>query len=197
MGTGGAGELHGDGPDGAAGPVDHRGLPGGQLAVIEQRLPGREPGLGDGRGVHVIDRRRLRRDVAGLDGDELGSGPVAVSVDEAVDLVAHRHAGGAVAEGGDHARELVSRDDRRPIAARPVGPERPLQLRGGESGGVNLDEDVADGRHRLGCVLVDDPVDPFEADGLMDSCGLHRELSIASAPLSHRRYCGGHCYDTA
>ena len=75
VGADGAGELHGDGPDGATGPVDHRGLPGGQLAMIEQGLPGREPGLGDGCGVHVIDRRRLRRHVAGLDGDELAAAP--------------------------------------------------------------------------------------------------------------------------
>ena len=72
----------------------------------------------------------------------------------------------------------MSRDDRRPIPARPVGPERPLQLGGGEAGGVDLDEGIADGRHRIGCILVDDPVDPFEADRLVDPGGLHRALSI-------------------
>jgi hypothetical protein len=73
----------------------------------------------------------------------------------------------------------VGRDDRSAIVARAVGPERPLQLGGGEPGGANLDDDVADGGHRIGCFLVDEPVNAFEAGGLVDSGCLHRNVSIA------------------
>jgi hypothetical protein len=196
MGPGRAGELHGDRPDGPAGPVDDRGLSGGELAVIEQRLPGREPSLRNGGGLHVIDRRRLGRQVACLDGDELGRRPVPVAIDQPVDLITDGHARGAVAEGGDDAGKLMGRDDGRTIVARAVGPQRPLQLGGGEAGGVHLDESVADGGYRLRCLLVDDALDAFEADGRMDANGLHREISIAPAPLSHRVLSIGHCYDT-
>jgi len=83
--------------------VDHHGLAGLEVAVIEQRLPRREPGLRDRRGFDEAGRRRLGGQAASLDGHVLGGPPVAVSVDEPVDLVAHRYAGGAVAEGDDDA----------------------------------------------------------------------------------------------
>src|SRR6516225_1052903 len=91
VGAGPAGQLDGHGSDPAAGAVDHHGLAGLEVAMVEQRLPGREPGLWDRSGFGEIDRRRLGRQTASLDGHVLGGPPVAVPVDEAVDLVAHRY----------------------------------------------------------------------------------------------------------
>src|SRR5262249_60018301 len=59
MGAGPASQLHRDRPNPAARAVDHHGLSRPEVAVVEQRLPGREPGLRDRRGLDEIDRRRL------------------------------------------------------------------------------------------------------------------------------------------
>ena len=114
--------------DPAAGAVDDHRLAGLEMAVVEQRLPRREPGLRDRGGFDEVDRRRLRRQAARLDGHVLGGPAVAVAVDEAVDLVAHRHAGGAVAERDHDARSLVGRD--------PTGP-RSCPARSVESGHIS------------------------------------------------------------
>ena len=68
------------------------------MAVVEQRLPRGERGLRDRGGLDEVDPRRLRRQAANLDGHAVGGPAVAVPVDEAIHLVAHRHAGGAEAE---------------------------------------------------------------------------------------------------
>src|SRR6266513_3001592 len=94
VGAGPAGQLDGYRPDPAAGAVDHHDLPGLEVAVVEQCLPRREPGLWDRSSCDEVDHRRLGRQAARLDGDVLGGPPVAVPVDQAVDLIAHRYAGG-------------------------------------------------------------------------------------------------------
>src|SRR5579884_2206158 len=83
----------------------------GQPAVIEERLPGGQPSLRDGRGVYVINRVRLGRDVPRLDGDVFGGGAVTIPVDQAVHRVAHSEAGRAVPQRGHNARELVGWND--------------------------------------------------------------------------------------
>src|SRR5215470_1607667 len=107
VGAGPAGQLHAHRSDPAAGAVDHHGLAGLKVAVVEQRLPRREPGLRDRSGFDEIDRRRLGCQAASLDGHVLGGPPVPVAVDESVDLVAHRYAGSTVAERDHDARPLV------------------------------------------------------------------------------------------
>src|SRR6266571_3438339 len=54
--AGPAGELHRHRPDTAAGAVNHHRLSRLEVAVVEQRLPRREPGLRDGSGFDEIDR---------------------------------------------------------------------------------------------------------------------------------------------
>src|SRR5262249_42559580 len=60
LGADPVGELHSHRPDPAAGAVDQHRLSGLEVAVVEQRLPGREPGLRDRSRLDEIDRRRLR-----------------------------------------------------------------------------------------------------------------------------------------
>src|SRR5262249_14844747 len=115
MGASPMGQLHRDRPDPAGSPMDHDGLPGLEVAVVEQRLPRRQAGLGDRGGFEEIDARRLRRDAASVDGDVLGGPAVAVAVDEPEDLVAHRDAGRSVPGRDDDARTLVGRYDARPL----------------------------------------------------------------------------------
>jgi hypothetical protein len=179
--VGRAGELHRSGPDAAAGAVDDRGLARGQLAVVEQRLPRGDPGLGDRGRLHVVDRLRLRRQIASFDRDVLGGPAVAIPVDEPEDLVADPHTGCAVAERDDDAGPFVSGDERRAVTACFVGEERPGQLGGGEAGSLHLDEGVADGRLGVRRVFVDEAVDALAALGLVDADGLHGRVS-----LSHR-----------
>ena len=176
VGAGPAGERHRHRPDPAAGAVNDHRLAGLEMAVVEQRLPRRERGLRDGGGFDEVDRRRLRRQAANLDGHVLGGPAVAVPVDEAEHLVAHRHAGGAVAERDHDARPLVGRDPPPPVMSGAIGRERPQQLGRGEAGGAHLHECVADRGLGIGGVLVDEAVDALEALRFLEANGLHRSL---------------------
>ena len=77
--AGPAGERHRHRPDPAAGAVNDHRLAGLEMAVVEQRLPRRERGLRDRGGFDEVDRRRLRRQAADLDGHVLGGPAVAVA----------------------------------------------------------------------------------------------------------------------
>src|SRR5829696_4074601 len=180
MGAGPAGELYRHRPHAAAGADNDHRLPGLEAAVVEQRLPRREPGLRDGGGFDEIDRRRLGCQAASLDGHVLGGPAVAVPVDEAVDLVAHRHAGDSVAERDHGARTLVGWDPRAPLVSGSIGPERPRQLGRGEARGAHLHERVADRRLRIGGVLVDEALDALEALRFLEANGLHESLLVTS-----------------
>ena len=154
--------------------MDQRGLSGDEVAVVEQRLPGREGGLRQRCGLHVIDGGRGRRNVAGLDGDELRGGAVAVVVDQPIHLVADGHPGGAVSERDDHAGELLAWDQRCAVASGTVGVQRPEQLVGGDPARMHPDQHVADRRCGIRRVLVDETID---ADGCRDPDRSHRLTS--------------------
>src|SRR5207244_3717565 len=136
-------ELHRGQPQGSTGSVNHHCLPGSQMAVVEQRLPGRQPGLGDGGSMHVVDGSGFRRHIARLDGDVFSGCTVTISVDEAEDLVTNGNTGSAVAEGGDDAGKFVSRDNVFALMACAIRPERPVQLGGGDTAGVHLHQDIS------------------------------------------------------
>jgi hypothetical protein len=178
--AGQTGELHADRADTAAGAVDHHRLSALEVPVVEQRLPRREPGLRERGGLDMVERLRLRCERAHFDRDVLGGPPVAVTVDEAIDLVADVHPGGAVAEGNHDAGPLVRRDDHSPVVAGSVGAEGPHQLGGGEAGGMHLDEGVADGGLGIRGGLVDKAVDALEALWLLTAQGLHWSLLVMS-----------------
>ena len=55
------GELHGNGSHGTRRPEDQHALAACEPSVVEQALPGGEPGQDHGRGAHVIDGPRLGR----------------------------------------------------------------------------------------------------------------------------------------
>ena len=144
-------ELHRDGPDAARGAVDQDGLAGLEVGVVEQALPGGQPGDGQGGGHGVVDVRRKRGEVAGLHRGVLGQGPVAGPVGQSEHPLAHGQAGGAVAQLGDNTRQLVSGHARGPVVAGAVGPcARPVQLPRGEPGCVDAHDHVVFGRVGVG-----------------------------------------------
>ena len=75
-------------------------------------------------------------------------------IQRAVDVVPHRQAGGAKAYRCNDAGELVRRNDAVALVAEWVTQQWPVQLGWGYAACAQLYEDVADGRHRLRCVLV-------------------------------------------
>ena len=74
--------------DTAGAAVDQDMLPGSQLSVLVQRLPGGKRAERNGGGRQMIDRAGLGGKVGGGGGDVLGGGTGAVETDQAVDLVA-------------------------------------------------------------------------------------------------------------
>ncbi len=144
--------------------------------MVEQRLPRREPRLRDRSGFDEINRRRLRCQAASLDGHVLGGPPVAVPVDQAEDLVAHRHAGGAEPQRDHDTRPLMGRDRRSPVVSGSIGPKGPRELGRGETGGTHLHERVADRGLGIRGVLVEQTLDALEALRLVDANGLHGNL---------------------
>src|SRR5262249_7711848 len=133
--AGPASKLHADRAYAAPGAVDQHGLAGFQVAVVEQRLPRREPGLWQRHGLDEVKSRWLWRQAANLDGHVLGRPPVAVTINEPVDLIAHRQPRGAIAKRDDDARALVGRNERPAIVPVSISPERPGELGWGKAGG--------------------------------------------------------------
>src|SRR6185437_14226611 len=81
-------ELRDVGADTAGAAVDQDVLPGSQLSVLVQRLPGGERAERNGGSGQMIHGSGLGGQVGGGGGDVLGGGAGAVEADQAVDLVA-------------------------------------------------------------------------------------------------------------
>jgi hypothetical protein len=71
-GSGLAGQLGREVPDGAGDAVDQNRLAGLQVSVVEQRLPRGQSRDRQGGGGHVVDVRGKRGEVARFDSDVLG-----------------------------------------------------------------------------------------------------------------------------
>jgi hypothetical protein len=80
-------ELDREAADAAGATVDQNPLSLPQLAVVEQALPGAEPGERDRRALEVVERARFRCEDRFGRCDVVGGGPVAIEGGEPVDLV--------------------------------------------------------------------------------------------------------------
>src|SRR6516225_6428222 len=119
-------------------------LPRLKAAVLEQPLPRGQARHHEGRALREVNVPWQRREVACLDGYILRQRPVASPVREAEHPLSHRKPCRSVAEGGDHSRQLVAGDRRRPVTAEAIDPSRgPRQFIPGESRRMNLDNDIA------------------------------------------------------
>jgi len=94
-------QLHRDRPDATRRPVDQDGLARLEVGVVEQALPGGQPGNGQSGGHGVVDAGRKRGQVAGLHRGVLSQRPVAGPVGQPEHPLAHGQAGGAVAQLGN------------------------------------------------------------------------------------------------
>src|SRR4051794_27524863 len=105
----------------------------------------------------MVQRARLRGEVARLDGNVARRRAVTIPVREAEYLISYRETGGAVAQSGDHARDLVGRDWRRAHVAGAVHPGgRPVELRGGEACGAHFEQHIPDSGRGQEDALVDE-----------------------------------------
>src|SRR5207248_7570424 len=78
-----------------------------------------------------------------LDGHIFGQGAIAMPVGEAEHPLSHRESRGAIAEGGDHAGQLVAGDRRCSVTVAAIRPGRgPRHLSRDESRRMNLNDDV-------------------------------------------------------
>ena len=100
------GQLHRVAADGAARAVDEHALPGLELRVVEECLPGGEADHRERRGVRERDARRRRRQDVGRCDDVLGGRAVGGHRQERDDRIADRDALDAVAEGVDGAGDV-------------------------------------------------------------------------------------------
>ena len=109
-------------------------LPGGQLSVFVEGLPGRQRPEGNGRRREVIHRSRLGSKVGGGGGDILGGGTGAVEADQAIDLVAGTPVLGPVTCRRHHSGQVMAGDG---------GPAfRPGQLAGRDGGATDLHQQL-------------------------------------------------------
>ncbi|BBJ37767.1 hypothetical protein SSPO_004850 [Streptomyces antimycoticus] len=193
-GAGLAGELYRDRADAARGAVDQDGLAGGEVAVVEQALPGGEPGDGQCGGQGVVDVSRQRGEVAGFHRDVLGERAVAGPVGQAEHPLADAQAGGAESQLFDDTGQLVPGHARRPVVACAIGPRGgPVQLSGGDARGVYPHDDVVLGRVGVGHVRQGQPgetgVTVSHGDGLHLGPLLGR-ATRAHSPLVRRAHSG-------
>src|SRR5919107_5945237 len=150
------GQLNGEDADAASRAVDQHALARRETSMLEQRLPGRQGGQRDGGSPLMVQRARLRGEVARFDGDVARRRAVPIPVREAVYLISYRETGGAVAQSGDHARDLVGRDRRGARVADAVHPGgRPVELRGDEARGAHFEQHVPDSGRGREDALVD------------------------------------------
>jgi agmatine deiminase len=103
------GELHHEAADRAPRPVDQDGLTGLQFGEIERRLPGREAGQRQRRGVDQLDRPGCRGQGLGRGEHVLGGAAGGVEGQHRHDPVADLQAGHVRAEFGDGARQVDPR----------------------------------------------------------------------------------------
>ena len=85
-------------------------LPGGQLRVLVQGLPGSQRPERDGCCLEMIHRNGLGSEIGRGHGDVLGRGAGAVEADQAPDLVSGSPAAGPVAYRRHHAGQVVAGD---------------------------------------------------------------------------------------
>jgi DNA-binding transcriptional MerR regulator len=119
---------------------------GVSLNVIQRQLGHANLGT---TSIYLVARQR--REVTRLDRDILRQGAVAMPVRETEHPVSHRQPRRAIAEGGDHAGQLVPSDGRCSVTVDAIGPGRgPLHLSRDESRRMNLNNDVVYRCRRLG-----------------------------------------------
>ena len=120
--------------------VDQDMLPGSQLRVLMQRLPGRKRAERDGGGREMIHRGGLEGKIGGGSGNVLGGRAGAVETDQAVNFFAGLPAGGSRARRSHYSGHVVAGDGRPAL--------RPGQLVGRDRGGADLDQQFP--RPRIG-----------------------------------------------
>src|SRR4051794_21490345 len=109
-------ELRHHRSDCAGRAVREDALPRLKTAELEQSLPRGEARDWQARAHREVDVARKRREVACLDGYILPQGAVAIPVAEAEHSLSYRQPSRAVAESGDHSRQLVAGDRRCSVA---------------------------------------------------------------------------------
>jgi hypothetical protein len=126
-------ELGREMSDAAGGSVDQHSLAFLQAAVVEQSLPGGQPGERDRRALDIGERARLRRKHLDRHDRVLRRRAVAVEARERVNGVADRETGRIPAESGDRSRQLVGGGRRQTV-------ERPVELVPRDRRRVDADE---------------------------------------------------------
>src|SRR5215467_14632599 len=178
------GQLHRHRADPAAGAVDHDGLAGLEMAVVEQSLPRGECSLGDRGSFDEVKARRLGRQIPSLDAHVLGRPAIAVPVNKAVYLLAHRYAGRAVAERDYHPGPFPGRDQHPSVVPGPIGHQGPGQLSRREASGTHLHECVADHGPGICRIPVNEALDALEPYRLLHADRFHQNLP-ATPPRLH------------
>src|SRR5215208_6732673 len=178
------GQLNGKDADAASRAVDQHALARRETSMHEQRLPGRQGGQRYGGSPLMVQRARLRGEVARFDGDVARGRAVAVPVGQSVYLISYRKTGGTVAQSGYDARNLVGRDRRSTRLARAVHPGgRPLKLRGGKTRGAHFEQYVPDsGRGWEDALVVDKAL---RAAPRLRTQRLHRPSSLGGGFVHH------------
>lgn len=106
----GLGELHGEVPDSARRSVDEHALTRLDLTFLYQRLPGSQPGDGQGGGVDVVDTRRLGGERRFWHDHVIGVG--AVRWGRPTEYLVTGPEGAVFGRFGHYAAELVSQGER-------------------------------------------------------------------------------------
>ena len=143
------------------------------------------PEIGQRGGHGVVDVGRERGEVAGLHRGVLGQRSVAGPVGQAEHPLADGEAGGAVAELDDDAGQLVPGHAGCPVAAGAVGPRAgPVELAGGEAGGVHAHDDVVLRGVGVGQVGQGEAADTGVAVAYGDGLHARSSCSVSSARAS-------------
>src|SRR5271154_5729662 len=100
--------------DSAGSAVDQHGLPGFELTVTKQSLPGGLSGQWNGGRVYKVDFRRLARDGFLIEHDLLGIA-AATDADHARDFIADRKTGYLGAAFFDDARDIAPQRIGKPV----------------------------------------------------------------------------------
>ena len=107
------GELDDGGPQPSGAGVDENLLPGLDVCLLDQDLPGGQRDQRDGGGLMQRQSGRLERDVVFVDGDVLGEGPDAKVAGACEHLVADGEAADVGADLGDHTGDVVAEHEGR------------------------------------------------------------------------------------
>ncbi len=184
-----AGELDGEVPDPAGGPVDQDGLARAEPAVGEQPLPCGQRGERHGGGGCEVDPGGHAGHLGRADGDELGE-RAAVGVEHGEDRIADLEPRRLDAARLDRAGEVAAHDQRQHVGAdRRIMAVADLIVDRVEAGGDDADDDLVVDRLR--------PVDRVDADLLgaaeavqaqrADRVGRHRRSPAVERTSRGRR----------